>query len=1101
MLLAACGDSEPGPSDAGLAPPTAPSAVRAVAADDRVSIEWDDESASEVEFVIARATVATVTTRPPAEALVIIGSTAQDQTSFEDDDVLPGVYYVYGVASRGAGGRSAFTLQSGDAAVVRPQLGACGGTPSDDDLDGDGLPNEVELEGWTVRVDEDGQGNFSTRLVKSSIYDADTDGDGLCDAEESSLKTDPRRADTDGDGLSDPDEILRWGSSPVSVDSDQDAEGNSLFYDGAELANFGTSPTLADTDGDGRSDFQEVNQNGTNPLVADLPQPRIDLVGTIDLGVNVRLENGTVVSDAVTTGLERTNSTAAEQTSGTATQQSVESSASVILEATAGYPASAGASVTGSYSETQTYVQESSSSVTREARQSAQQSYETLSNNAITQNQEIVDGRLAVNIVIENTGTRTFELSNLVVTALRRDRANPSTFTSVASLTLPEEANGLVLGEGDRRGPFRVGATITGNAALDLLANPSALFFRAASFQLSDRTGESFDFAIGDETSNRTALLTIDFGGYRPLEKYRVATNVERGADGRAAGVRLGDVFERILGLTPSIGYETQARSDGVQVLTRVRNVESAPSPAGGAERFWVIIAANNPNNAITPAAERLLDRTKNFDELILMPRDSVFLAFVADADRDGLFDREERLYGTSDEVVDSDGDGLSDFEEVRTGWDVEVDHNFYRANRRVFSNPSLSDIDGDGWDDAKERAEGTDPNRKDTDGDGLSDDIDPEPLRGPTGTWVRLIGTLQPETALQVLTASDTVYLLGHSAGDIDADGTPNGPFVMALEPGDGSTRWVSQLEGVTEYAQQLSVEPDGRVTFVGELPSGVLPSVTTNALHALQWDRGGQLLATNDLTNAGHVGSHLPNDVIPYAMVRVPSGGSFVFMRKRLLNNQEALHRLVLDANAAYVTSLSSWDGRVPEVKHVYTAGHLVVSAIDYAANGCAATFLHTNGDFVGAPVNFCAPDRVERVALDEENALYVVLRDNGLDRLRRMGLAGFPNLWTRDYPSFISPSITALDIDDTDQVYVGVQDAGALTSATLEILNPDQSVRSTLILGNTTTRVVGTQRDRVGNLFLIGSSTGGFDSFATARGGSDVLLIRNPQFNFQE
>jgi len=51
---------------------------------------------------------------------------------------------------------------------------------------------------------------------KPPLYNVDTDGDGLTDAEEKNYGTDPYKKDTDGDGYSDYDEIKIYGTDPLN---------------------------------------------------------------------------------------------------------------------------------------------------------------------------------------------------------------------------------------------------------------------------------------------------------------------------------------------------------------------------------------------------------------------------------------------------------------------------------------------------------------------------------------------------------------------------------------------------------------------------------------------------------------------------------------------------------------------------------------------------------------------------------------------------------------------------------------------------------------------------------------------------------------------
>lgn len=122
------------------------------------------------------------------------------------------------------------------------------------DTDGDGLPDQMELDG--IRL---GTG----RLITTDPNNADTDGDGLTDAEElervptspwggpyRNAASDPRSADRDNDGLSDVDE-RSLGTNPWRADSDGDG-----LSDGFEIDN-DFDPTHANPDGDHLDDSEE----------------------------------------------------------------------------------------------------------------------------------------------------------------------------------------------------------------------------------------------------------------------------------------------------------------------------------------------------------------------------------------------------------------------------------------------------------------------------------------------------------------------------------------------------------------------------------------------------------------------------------------------------------------------------------------------------------------------------------------------------------------------------------------------------------------------------------------------------------------------------
>ena len=90
----------------------------------------------------------------------------------------------------------------------------------------------------------------------------------------------------------------------------------------------------------------------------------------------------------------------------------------------------------------------------------------------------------------------------------------------------------------------------------------------------------------------------------------------------------------------------------------------------------------------------------------------------LADTDTDGLADGlEVDEYWTLPLVVDTDGDKFLDGIEVRLGTDPTDSGSF-----PVESTPGFNDLDGDGLSNEEERALGSDPQRVDSDFDGLDD-------------------------------------------------------------------------------------------------------------------------------------------------------------------------------------------------------------------------------------------------------------------------------------------------------------------------------------------------------------------------------------------
>ena len=164
------------------------------------------------------------------------------------------------------------------------------------------------------------------------------------------------------------------------------------------------------------------------------------------------------------------------------------------------------------------------------------------------------------------------------------------------------------------------------------------------------------------------------------------------------------------------------------------------------------------------------------------------------DQDGDGLTDGEEFVLGTDNLDPDTDGDGLLDGDEVNNltsnplstdsdgdGLEDGDEVNFY------FSNLTLEDTDGDGLNDGEEINDyNTDPTHNDTDGDGLNDgeeinNYETEPLNDDTdgdgledGEEVNEYGTdpLEVDTDGDGLTDGEEVNEYESNPNVVDSDG-----------------------------------------------------------------------------------------------------------------------------------------------------------------------------------------------------------------------------------------------------------------------------------------------------------------------------------------
>ncbi|MFN0138243.1 MAG: right-handed parallel beta-helix repeat-containing protein [Phycisphaerae bacterium] len=665
---------------------------------------------------------------------------------------------------------------------------------SDLDSDSDGLTDAQELEGWFVWTDyfgfgfgTDGFGNLpglSEFPIPSDPENADTDYDGLTDLGEFQNKSDPTKADTDGDELLDGEEVHRWLTSPVSVDTDNDARGPSgelppqaYLFDGAELkidrndptrsAGIGaTSPTLSDTDGDGRTDYEEFDSSVFDPLLAELPQLNIEVVDQVDIRLNVEYaeeegvtrEYGTTVETGITSGQSSESSSSRSEEKHDITTNTNTVGGHVRVQASTSFGLVPPSPKIGTELEVEAdysheWARETGTNTTTDfgtsdttsTEQSSSQAYNESQSNSRTLTETVSTGSLSAGVQIRNIGDVSFALSNIAI-AVRMwspgfDSADPAftgSFKTIGTLQ-PSYDAATALAPGDVTPIVQVSAQdVNADVIREFLADPGRLYFASPAFSLVDANGRNFAF-LREVTRARSAQILIDFGD-GTTETYLVATEVNRDPSGRTTGLKLVDALRQLRIPFATQGQTRNGVPTGVTVLTRLRGQPvSIPSPRA----FWSTFITNR-----LPAS----DDGPNFEDIRIRAGDRVNLALTRDDDGDGLYAVEEEQFGTSDLSADTDGDGLTDAVEsfptivttdplvtIPAGWDVLLSSGL---TYHVVSDPASADFDRDGLNDSQERALGTDPRKADTDGDGIADNLDPFPLTPAKKLFVKPSGT-----------------------------------------------------------------------------------------------------------------------------------------------------------------------------------------------------------------------------------------------------------------------------------------------------------------------------------------------------------------------
>lgn len=508
-----------------------------------------------------------------------------------------------------------------------------------------------------------------------------------------------------------------------------------LDTDGDRLPNcyeneIGTSYLDPDTDGDDITDGEEVidlafnpttNNFRFNPLISDVPKLEFELASLPD----IRVRYDTSETSGVEVSVERTSESASSVSTSTT------ASVSVGVE----YTTTVGAEVgtTGAKAST-----EASASVSAQAgfswsqEQTAENRQAYSRGTAETQQQGVTNtgGLLRVAVNAKNGGHQSVRVDSLTLRAGETFPTLPGYYRPIGNMNF----------DGNDPFPISLGPNQSLNQliyvkddlllddTLDLLGNSRNLVIEPATWQLvNEDTNVSFANSL-TAIAAKTATVIIDYGPERTYEKHYVATV----GDFNNQEVSLSEALRDILRI-PVVASPSQG-------ITAVRNVGTDASN----NKRWVALYTTDDgvdvrSQLYNPAA----NGGYNIEQIPLRAGYVVHLINIEDADGDGVGVREEFVNGSSDLLFDTDGDGLDDGEEITIGW---VAYDDQGNPFEVFSNPTDSDVDRDGYSDFEERANQTDPNtpdhnpsdptrlKGDFNADGLRDTIIAAPGRSVAG-------------------------------------------------------------------------------------------------------------------------------------------------------------------------------------------------------------------------------------------------------------------------------------------------------------------------------------------------------------------------------
>lgn len=527
--------------------------------------------------------------------------------------------------------------------------------------------------------------------------------------------------------------ILAWGligcggggGGGTSACGTVDTDGDGLL-DCEETQTYGTSITLADTDGDGFSDYDEVIRLGFNPdnnnfrfnpLIADLPEIEINLVSAPLMGFIITKTDSSEETINNSTGGELSSTYTSSYSNSTSTTKE------------RGWNLGAdGKSLAGGFSSNTTKVKTYTSTKSQSDTNTA--TWEKGTSTSLGQDVSKSGGYMQLALEVKNTGDIAFTLKNLVLSANRNlsREIDGVIIAPIGNLNLDTpfgQFDSISWGPGESSGTLTFeNNDIPFEVIAGALKHSSSLLLDIAAYEVTDPDGVSFAHNMTQVRAN-SASIVIDYGPAQPPEKYLVAVNIDAASPGTTVAAALNDIL-RIPYTTGTGTFDKAKDGTNETVFDGLLSLRSKAMDAS-INGFWMIRHIQDDGVALTETVYNLIEASYDLQAIALNAGDAIEFIYLADADSDGVGEREETMYRTSDTNPDTDGDTLDDGLEIR-GQDVTMTLKSGEQTVHVYSDPTLANGDGDDMPDLEEYAANRDPSSLDSDGDHILDEADKKP-------------------------------------------------------------------------------------------------------------------------------------------------------------------------------------------------------------------------------------------------------------------------------------------------------------------------------------------------------------------------------------